>query len=249
VSEPPPAGPRIRLDDPELVACEYARPERLAHRMRVLRECTDGPNPLDVVAAAVEEVAPAVVVDVGCGDGDLAARLARRGRVVRALDIAPAMVEAARARGVDATVGDARALPLADGSVDCAVAAWMLYHVPEPERALAEICRVLVPGGRLVAAFFSRDSMGELWEVLGTEDPGGVPVAADEAHDLLAPFFARIERREVVGRVTFADAGELRAFLASSIRRAHLADRVPDRLAPVTATSRHGVFVCDRPRT
>ena len=44
------------------------------------------------------------------------------------------MVELARARGVDARVGDVQALPFEDESFDAALAAWMLYHVPDVER-------------------------------------------------------------------------------------------------------------------
>ena len=44
------------------------------------------------------------------------------------------MVELARARGVDARVGDVQELPFADGAFDCVVAAWMLYHVPDLDR-------------------------------------------------------------------------------------------------------------------
>ena len=68
-----------------------------------------------------------------------------------ALDQSARMVALAAARGVDARVGDVQELPFADESFDVAVAAWMLYHVPDLDRALAELARVLVRGGRLVA--------------------------------------------------------------------------------------------------
>ena len=51
--------------------------------------------------------------------------------------------------GVDARVGDVQDLPFEDGEFDCAVAAWMLYHVPDVERALAELARVLRPADGL----------------------------------------------------------------------------------------------------
>ena len=76
----------------------------------------------------------------------LASRAELRASVVM-VDISERMVALARERGVDALVGTVEALPFADGSFDCAVAAWMLFHVPDLDRGLAELARVLRPGG------------------------------------------------------------------------------------------------------
>jgi SAM-dependent methyltransferase len=81
------------------------------------------------------------------------------------------MVELARRRGVDARVGDAQDLPFDDGEFDCAVAAWMLYHVPDVDRAIAELARVLRPGGRLVAVTNSQGHLAEIYDLLGQERP------------------------------------------------------------------------------
>ena len=66
------------------------------------------------------------------------------------------MVELTGRAASSAVVGDVQELPFADGIFDCAVAAWMLYHVPDLDRALRELARVLRPGGRLVAVTNSR---------------------------------------------------------------------------------------------
>lgn len=81
-------------------------------------------------------------------------------RVV-AVDFCAEMLEVGRARlppGAPVTIvcADARALPLPDASVDGAVAGFGLRNVPEPERAVAEVHRVLRPGGRLVVVDFFR---------------------------------------------------------------------------------------------
>lgn len=64
------------------------------------------------------------------------------------VEISPRMVELAAARNVDARVGDVQNLSLLDASFDTAIAAWMLYHVPDVDRAIGELARVLIPGAR-----------------------------------------------------------------------------------------------------
>ncbi len=100
------------------------------------------------------------VVDIGCGPGTdlgaMAAAVAPGGTVV-GVDRDPMMVEVARSRlagtaGVRVRHGDAHALPLADGIADRARTDRVLQHVDDPARALAEVRRMLRPGGRALLA-------------------------------------------------------------------------------------------------
>src|SRR5262249_23168386 len=123
-----------------------------------------------VALDAVVEANPETVLEVGCGWGDFALRVAAEtGATVVALDLSPRMVELARAQGVDARIRAVQDMPFADGKFDCVVANWMLYHVPEVDRGLAEIVRVLRPGGRLVAATSGFEHLGELWSLVGRD--------------------------------------------------------------------------------
>jgi ubiquinone/menaquinone biosynthesis C-methylase UbiE len=92
-----------------------------------------------------------VVVDIGCGPGiDLRSLLASGAEVV-GVDQDPAMVAEARRRapGADVRRGDAHALPMADRSADRARTDRVLQHLAQPEAVLAEVFRVLRPGGVL----------------------------------------------------------------------------------------------------
>lgn len=104
----------------------------------------------------------ATVLDIGCGAGtDLliaARRVGPRGRAI-GVEMTPAMREravagaaAAGLGNVDVRVGDATALPVEDGSVDVVLSNGVFNLVPEKARAIAEIRRVLRPGGRLQLA-------------------------------------------------------------------------------------------------
>lgn len=94
-------------------------------------------------------------LDVGCGEGTNTRAVARLGAKMSAIDVAPAFVTAAlesertEPLGIDYAVADARALPFAAAQFDFAVAFMSLMDVPQVERALLEIARVLRPGGFL----------------------------------------------------------------------------------------------------
>jgi SAM-dependent methyltransferase len=113
------------------------------------------------IAADIAAVAPdgARVLEVGCGPGRLSIRLARQhGIDVIGLDLDPAMIERARAnadsagtrgpRGPSFVVGDVASLPFPDGSFDVVVSTLSMHHWADPMAGLAEIGRVLRPGGR-----------------------------------------------------------------------------------------------------
>ena len=235
----------MRLDDPEYVREQYADEGGLEAR-RSLYGDVEGPDARDVAFSAVAERAPARVLEVGCGPGELAERIGRElGADVVAVDTSARMVALASSRGVRAVVGDVQALPFADGSFDCAVAAWMLYHVADLDRALAELARVLAPAGRLVAVTNAADHMAELSNLVGVER---LPLSfgRENGEALLTKHFATVERRDVGARVVVRDADAVRRYLASSNRHARYADAVPDLSAPLVAGSRVTVFVAEK---
>jgi SAM-dependent methyltransferase len=149
-------------------------------------------------------------------------------------------------RGVDAHVADVQALPFPDGEFDCAVANWMLYHVPDVDRALAELARVLRGRGRLVAATNSLDHLGEMWALVG-RDRRREPLRffAETAEPFLRRHFFRVERRDVSGVVRFPDREAVRRYIGASVAHAHLADRLPPLAGPLEATRCTTIFVAE----
>ena len=121
-----------------------------------------------------------VVGDLGCGTGQMTAALAPFVHRVVAVDASSAMLQAAKKRlhgfdNVELRRGDLEALPIDDARLDAATMALVLHHLPEPERVLAEVARVLKPGGRALILDMQphdRDSyrhqMGHVW--LGFSD-------------------------------------------------------------------------------
>ena len=204
----------MKINDPQAVARQYAGEQNLEAR-RSLYANTEGPDPREVAFEAVAEVEPRRVLEVGGGPGELAERIATElGCEVVMLDVSPRMVKLACKRGVDARVGDVQELPFENESFDCALAAWMLFHVPDLDRGLAELARVLRPGGRLVAVTNAVDHMCELRELAGNAAWERV-FTRESGAETLSRHFAAVERRDADGWVTIEDDALVRAFVDS----------------------------------
>lgn len=100
------------------------------------------------------------VLDLACGTGDLALAARARGGTVTGLDLVARMLELARAKpgGTDVRwlVGDMTRLPIADASMDVVTTGYGLRNVPDLRAAIAEIHRVLRPGGTAWSLDFNR---------------------------------------------------------------------------------------------
>ena len=116
-----------------------------------------------------------VVGDLGCGTGQLSQTIAPYVHRVIAVDASRDMLDAARQRladmtNVDIRRGDLESLPLENGELHAAMLSLVLHYSPDPARALAEVARVLRPGGRvLVVDMLPHDreeyqqQMGHVW--------------------------------------------------------------------------------------
>ena len=233
----------MRVDDPDAVAQQYASEANLEAR-RALYANAEGPDPREVAFAAVAEAAPRRVLEVGGGPGELAARMAAElGADVVMVDVSPRMVELARGRGVDAHVGDVQDLPFEDGSFDCAVAAWMLFHVPDLDRGLAELARVLRPGGRLVAVTNAEHHLHELREIAGSA-AWHRPFTRENGMDVLARHFDAVERRDVDGWITVGDEAAVHRFVESLTP--HTVPELPPFTVPLRSRRASSIFVATR---
>ncbi|MEU7631695.1 methyltransferase domain-containing protein [Nocardia sp. NPDC049220] len=109
-------------------------------------------DPVHAVLDTLELTGSEAVADIGCGDGRFLAQLVEfghRGRLV-GVDNSTAMVAAAdTVPGVEGVLGNAGDLPFAYDEFDRTTARHMLYHVPDPGRALRELRRITRPGGRV----------------------------------------------------------------------------------------------------
>src|SRR5438093_720553 len=149
------------------------------------------------------------ILELGCGDGGLWLKNAERIPAAWAItlsDFSPGMLRDVRnnlkavERQFRYAVSDAQAIPFVDGHFDAVIANHMLYHVPDRPRALAEIRRVLRPGGRLFAATNGGRHMRELHEWIQAIVPDLPPVterwteafSLESGREELSPFFSPV---------------------------------------------------------
>lgn len=236
----------MSLNDPDLVREEYASEQGLEAR-RSLYESRIGPDPRETMWAEIVASSPSRVLEVGPGPGEVSERIQRElGARVVAIDVSERMVELVRRRGVDARVGDVQELPFADDEFDLVVAAWVLFHLPDLDRGLAEIARVLRPGGRLVAVTNSEHHLGEARSHAGFSMAGRLTFSRENGEQALRRHFDSVERTDIDGSLTFPDADAIRAYLRSLVTGKHAADGVPELADPLRATTRNTVFVAEK---
>jgi SAM-dependent methyltransferase len=232
------------IDDPDLVAREYASLDRLANRRLDRTGWLRGVEEIATVLGAVAEARPQRVLDAGCGTGEWAALLTAP--EVVCVDQSEAAVEAARARGFEALRADIQALPFEDGSFDVVMCNWVLYHLADLDLGLSEIARVLRPGGRFVGAYNREGHLEELWSRVEIPWPADAFDGRNGA-EALARHLVSVERRDTSGEVLWESRAALQAYLDAY--REMLGElSAPAGPYPFRATRRNCVFVAMRPR-
>lgn len=168
----------------------------------------------DMHVALVEALQPSPAerwLDVGCGAGNLAELAAGAGVHVTGIDLAPRLIEVAKARAeaggyaIDYRLGDAENLDVGDASFDAVVSSVGMIFAPDHARVAAELARVTRPGGRLAfSAWTPEGTVGAMFRALAGFQPplpegAGRPVqwgSEEYVHERFDDTFElRIERR------------------------------------------------------
>jgi SAM-dependent methyltransferase len=131
------------------------------------------------------------------------------------VDQSEAAVEVALARGFEAHVADIAELPFEDGSFDAVICNHVLYHLPGRDRGIAELARVLRPGGRFAGIYNFRDHLSEVWAAVGDPWAEQPDFDCETGGDELARHFARVECRPTRGSVVWLSREDLQTYLDS----------------------------------
>jgi SAM-dependent methyltransferase len=175
------------------------------------------------------------VLELGCGPGTLwldnLERMPRAGEMILS-DFSSGMVDQAQENLAGKIRGrfeiiDARSIPYPAASFDGVIANHMLYHVPERKRALAEMRRVLRPGGRLYATTVGEQHMAELYELVQKFDTEiaaegwylePIDFSLENGHTQLSGWFDSIELRRYDDALLVTEAMPLVDYILSTVR-------------------------------
>jgi trans-aconitate methyltransferase len=156
------------------------------------------------------------ILDLGCGDGQLTAKIAAAGATVVGVDASPAMIEGAKSRGIDARVCNAEALPF-DHEFDAVFSNAALHWVRNQDAMLAGVKRALKPGGRFVAEMGGHGNVAAILVALtavlerhgcGSLEDGVNYYPAPEVYsDRLASHGFVVEKMQLIPRPTPLPAG------------------------------------------
>jgi SAM-dependent methyltransferase len=215
---------------------QYSTDENLRARQRLWLHQEP---PFDLLRWAVGLTGAGVgsrVLDVGCGNGVYLARLRTLGANVTGCDLSAGMLSAVSGPGL--VNADAQLLPYRDAAVDVVLAAHMLYHVPDQRVAVAEMRRVLVPGGRCVVVTNGAAHIASLRRlvesVVHESTPGWRMVdwatrtfSLDQGRGILQTGFDQVAclRPPITSRVVISDAAVVADYVAS------VADAYQDQVA------------------
>jgi SAM-dependent methyltransferase len=145
-----------------------------------------------------------LTVDIGCGEGRVARELIARGHRVVGIEGSPTLAAAAREADppVEVHVADAMDMPLDDGAADLCVASMMLLNVDDLDAVIAEVARVLEPGGRFCFSTTHPDSGRQkagddyfaVVRFAETRERDGVRMTFHDVHRPLSSYFGALER-------------------------------------------------------
>ena len=193
-----------------------------AYEARFGDELAAKPRDRDLLAAFAATLPHGgVILDVGCGPGQIGAAVRVGTHPVVGVDLSAAMAQLAAARLDAALAADALRLPVADGRAAGVVAFYSLIHLRRGDLVIAvrELARVLVPGGKVLASFHEGEGEVRIGQFLGAD----VPLAATlfDLEELFTTFEDGGLRVDVTERrPPYADEGDtVRLYVGATASR------------------------------
>lgn len=255
------------INNRHVVQEQYKTSGRLSTRISIHEKYSVNPMGFGNWVLSHYEITPGCrVLELGCGTGSMwqghQELLAQAGQVYLT-DFSAGMLETAqRTLGDPENVTflqvDIQDIPFADASFDVVIANMMLYHVPDLNRGLAEVRRVLQDGGAFYCATYGEHGITEylagLLQDFGVEDFPNKTFTLQNGEAQLAPFFTQVCRQDYVDALRVTNVDDMVDYAASLPSMANLDRVTPEALRAVLVShmeqgvlhvpKEYGMFIC-----
>lgn len=216
------------INDSSFVQKQYATTGNLRTRISIHSKYSTNPQGFgNWIFSQYRIASGSRVLELGCGTGEMwrgrGGRIASLKELVLS-DFSPAMVaESERNVGylpnLEYRCIDIQQIPYATGSFDAVIANMMLYHVPDVDRALSEVRRVLKPDGVFYCATYGENGiisyLSRLLAPYGVEDTINKSFTLQNGGDILKSHFSHVERRDYPDSLAVRDLDDMVSYIYS----------------------------------
>ncbi|MBR5546782.1 MAG: methyltransferase domain-containing protein [Clostridia bacterium] len=256
------------MNDQESIKQQYASADGLQIRRMLHQKYSINKQPYDEWISEHYRIQPGMnVLELGCGTGVSwadAKRWLPDSASLLLTDFSEGMLKTARSNvpdqpNISFAQVDIQQIPYENDSFDLVIANAMLYHVPDLDKAISEVARVLKPDGRFICSTTGDNGMHQWFQrVLGEGESPATPFSLQNGGASLEKHFGKAEMRMREDGLEVTDVNDLAAYVRSTISFGYLRDWPPDEmLARLSATAvdgiiripkEYGLFICTEPK-
>lgn len=247
------------------IAKQYRSPDNLNTRIFIHDKYSTNPQLFGDWIASHYDLRPGMqVLELGCGTGSMWANNLHllKGVKLTLTDFSAGMLETARenipGENVDFRQVDIRAIPYGEDSFDAVIANMMLYHVPDLDRGLSEVRRVLKPGGTFYCATYGihgiMEFINDLLAGTGISGSIGTTFTLQNGEEILSRQFAHVRRLNREDGLAITDVNDFADYIYSlssltnthKIPREELLEKLEERTQNgiLYVPKEYGMFVC-----
>ncbi len=256
------------INDKVSIQQQYANADGLQIRRMLHQKYSINKQPYDEWISEHYQIQPGMkVLELGCGTG-ISWKDAKRwlpdGASLLLTDFSEGMLETARTNvPVQSNIAfaqvDIQQIPCKDDSFDLVIANAMLYHVPDLDKAISEVARVLKPDGRFICSTTGDNGMHQWFQqVLGTGESPAMPFSLQNGGVQLEKHFVRADMRMREDGLAVTDVNDLAAYVRSTVSFGYIREWPIDELISLLSTQaadgviripkEYGLFICTSPK-
>lgn len=256
------------INDASVTARQYANADGLQTRMLLHQKYSTNKQPYGEWISAHYHIQSGMkVLELGCGTGSMWSEPSRwlpSDASLLLTDFSEGMLETARQNvpvqpNISFAQVDIQKIPYEDNAFDLVIANAMLYHVPDLDKAIREVARVLKPDGHFICATAGDNGLHSWFQqVLGKGKSSSMPFSLQNGGPALEKHFAHADMRMREDGLEVTDVNDLAAYVRSMISFAYVREWPQDELIArlnqqsvdgiIRIPKEYGLFICTNPK-